>query len=683
MTEIAQLVGVPEKGILSGERWLVALLVAAVVLIAVDVRYAAEKARDQGAFAPLSALAVPEQEATTRVAIVRSDDAALPESVPLSHPLSYEQIEAMTRRAVDLAGGFDQLIRAGDRVLIKPCIVSPQVHRNTDVRVVKAVVRLVHQAAGGDVEVIVGEGSAEPTLSEIDYAPGFSTPSWEQLWNAGGYETLLADPDLASVNLRLSNLNGPWEDLVQVEIPGGGFVGYRAGKIWVHKDVLEADVHITVPALKLHPFTGITVGFKNNIGLYPGTRYGFSKRKGVPQDGFSTRLVHQDDLPQDWVDEEIVDMALVAGIDFAVVDAINCEHRRYRRNAILAGSDLVAVDHVASRLMGLNPDDIGHLTLASLAGMGTNDPARIETVGTPIDALWVPFPKWDAFSHDFGQSNRIWLLRGPFELDGIDDPMARAFVSDEANMRPHPGEEGWSEPIYFFDDRIDLGSYYDVEVGQEVAAYAFTYFDAPESQRAELWLGSDEDMRIYLNGQPVYEYSGYRTYGEQALVLAKVPVELREGENTLVVKALQRHWRFDFALNICEPETNPELDGNRVLGLQFRTEPAGITAVPEEGGHALPQEFVLGHNYPNPFNANTVIPYRVPTAGGSMPTKLAVYNVRGQLLRTLVDRPMAPGAHLRLWDGRAENGSAVASGVYWCRLQVGAQVGTQKLLLLR
>ena len=165
--------------------WFVILPSVIAVLVAADIRHAVQQPGTGGTFVPLSTFGVPGRTARTKVAIVRSDDPMLPEPVAVIRALTYGQVEAMTRRAVELAGGLDQLIHAGDRVLIKPCIVTPQVTRNTDVRVVKAVVRLVHEAAGGDVEVIVGEGSAEPTSSEIAYAHQFSKPSWEQLWDAG------------------------------------------------------------------------------------------------------------------------------------------------------------------------------------------------------------------------------------------------------------------------------------------------------------------------------------------------------------------------------------------------------------------------------------------------------------------------------------------------------------------
>lgn len=660
--------------------WFVLLPSVVAVLVGADIRHAVQQPDTGGTFVPLSAFGVPGRTAKTKVAIVRSDDPMLPEPVAVTRALSYEQVEAMTRRAVELAGGFDRLIHAGDQVLIKPCIVTPQVSRNTDVRVVKAVARLVHEAAGGDVEVVIGEGSAEPTSSELEYAHQFSKASWNELWDAGGYDELLSDPDLAGVNLRLSNLNGPREDLIYVDIPQGGRAAHNAGKVWVHKDVLNADVHITVPALKIHTFTGITVGLKNNIGLYPGTRYGFGKDSGVRRDDFRAKLIHQTDAPRDWVDEEIVDIALVAGIDFSVVDAIRCSHRQYRRNAIVAGRDVVAVDHVAARLAGVNPDDICHVTLASLAGMGTNDPQQIEIVGATIDTSWRPFRKRDHYSCDFGQSNRIWLLRGPFAVEGTDDPISHPFIPDETAVQPQPATDGWTEPIYFFDDRIDLGLYYDVRSGQELVSYAFTYFDAPRDQEAELWVGSDEAMRIYLNGEIVYDYTGTRPYSARDLVLDKVPVHIRGGDNTLMVKVLQQLRSYDFALNICEPETDPGFDGNRVFGLRFRTPPEDITAVAEEVGPGLPQGFELGQNHPNPFNPITNIRYQVP---GPAYARLMIYDLLGQELRTLVDGVVEAGHHLVEWDGKDDRGRDLSTGVYLYRLEAGSFIETRKALLVR
>ncbi|GAI08326.1 unnamed protein product, partial [marine sediment metagenome] len=74
---------------------------------------------------------------------------------------------------------------------------------------------------------------------------------------------------------------------------------------------------------------------------------------------------------------------------------------------------------------------------------------------------------------DFGQSNRTWILRGIFNADGIEDPIAHEFIPGEASFVPTAGVDGWTEPVYFFDDRISLGGYFSTPGGKSVA-YAFT-----------------------------------------------------------------------------------------------------------------------------------------------------------------------------------------------------------------
>jgi len=88
----------------------------------------------------------------------------------------------------------------------------------------------------------------------------------------------------------------------------------------------------------------------------------------------------------------------------------------------------------------------------------------------------------------------------------------------------------------------------------------------------------------------------------------------------------------------------------------------------------------LAQNYPNPFNPTTVIRYELPERASVF---LAVYNVRGELVRVLVDGEKPAGAHGVSWDGRSDVGVALASGVYFCRLQVGTSVLARKLILLK
>jgi hypothetical protein len=83
---------------------------------------------------------------------------------------------------------------------------------------------------------------------------------------------------------------------------------------------------------------------------------------------------------------------------------------------------------------------------------------------------------------------------------------------------------------------------------------------------------------------------------------------------------------------------------------------------------------------PNPFNPLTMIRYELP---GSMRAHLAVFDVRGALVRVLVDAPQPAGHHEIAWDGRDRSGRDVATGTYFYRLRAGGTASARKLTLLR
>ncbi len=94
----------------------------------------------------------------------------------------------------------------------------------------------------------------------------------------------------------------------------------------------------------------------------------------------------------------------------------------------------------------------------------------------------------------------------------------------------------------------------------------------------------------------------------------------------------------------------------------------------------LPKQFDLEQNYPNPFNPETVIRYSLRA---SEPVKLTVLNTLGQQVRTLVDDYQVAGTHTVTWDGRSSEGTSVASGIYFYRLQAGDYSETRKMTLLK
>jgi len=92
----------------------------------------------------------------------------------------------------------------------------------------------------------------------------------------------------------------------------------------------------------------------------------------------------------------------------------------------------------------------------------------------------------------------------------------------------------------------------------------------------------------------------------------------------------------------------------------------------------------LYQNHPNPFNPSTTIPFAIP--GGAETRRnalLAVYDIRGSLVKALVQGALSGGRHEAVWDGRNDRGESVASGIYFVQLSTGGYQASRKLILLR
>lgn len=121
-------------------------------------------------------------------------------------------------------------------------------------------------------------------------------------------------------------------------------------------------------------------------------------------------------------------------------------------------------------------------------------------------------------------------------------------------------------------------------------------------------------------------------------------------------------------------------------GLAVKILPGAATSVEKGAVPSVPAHFELFMNYPNPFNPQTLITYAVPR---TCHVELAILNVVGQKVRTLVSGRKSPGHHSALWDGRSDAGALVPAGVYFCRLdarsggETKGSVAVRKMLLVR
>lgn len=93
-----------------------------------------------------------------------------------------------------------------------------------------------------------------------------------------------------------------------------------------------------------------------------------------------------------------------------------------------------------------------------------------------------------------------------------------------------------------------------------------------------------------------------------------------------------------------------------------------------------PETFALHQNYPNPFNPSTSIRFEVPERSD---VSIKIYNVTGQLIRTLAERSYSAGQHEISWDGKNVAGKVVSSGTYVVKLVSGSFIQTRKMVLLR
>lgn len=120
-----------------------------------------------------------------------------------------------------------------------------------------------------------------------------------------------------------------------------------------------------------------------------------------------------------------------------------------------------------------------------------------------------------------------------------------------------------------------------------------------------------------------------------------------------------------------------------------------VTAVQEPRETKLPASFRLEQNYPNPFstagiasatsggNAGTIIRFEIPANLANVSAHLAIYNLRGELVRELLNTRLPAGKHFARWEGKDNTGREVAAGIYLYRLQAGNVVEMRKLSYLK
>ncbi|MBN1463939.1 MAG: DUF362 domain-containing protein [Paludibacteraceae bacterium] len=586
-----------------------AISLGVIALIAWDMAFHSTTSIVNGSFRADNLFTEQGTAPATSVAVIASDNVSLADPVSQTSTLTQIQIEDMVRTAINLVGGIGTYVQSGDSVLIKPNIVGANTYpaENTEPMVVLAIMKIIHDAYGDACTLIIGEGSAR-SISTFGGT----------LWGNTDYNlanlaanTYLTSNSIEWTYLDLNDEVADGANVVTVPTPWNltePFGGYCR----IHKILRSPNVKfINVPVLKMHE-PGITCCMKNQIGIGAGWWYGWNKISG----GEGPKMIHHSRFNETgnyktWQCEELTDLcSVIDHFDLNVVDATVCMQTKktyssaaqlIQYNTIVAGPDPVAVDHVCTRMIGSNPDDIAHLTMGDKIGLGTNDPDKITILGENIATKYTTrFDRSGGSPHStYGQGNRTWLISSAFASTN----MANDFFTPttDAALSPYNGAAGWSIPYYFFDDRIDLNSYHEYSGDESVITYLYTSVYSPTAlTNRELWINSEEDIKVWVNGTLIENYSGTRPNGN--LVSDKPLVNLQAGENTIIVKVLQTTGCYDFALNICDPGE----DGNRCDNIKFYiknyNEPAALNPNPTLSDPANKTQTVQLGNAITPIN---------------------------------------------------------------------------------
>ena len=94
----------------------------------------------------------------------------------------------------------------------------------------------------------------------------------------------------------------------------------------------------------------------------------------------------------------------------------------------------------------------------------------------------------------------------------------------------------------------------------------------------------------------------------------------------------------------------------------------------------IPKEFSLGHNYPNPFNPSTTIPFTISEPGLAVVT---IYDISGREIRQILNESLRSGFYSAIWDGKNSNGVPVSSGVYYYGLKTKTFNSFKKMILIK
>ena len=268
-----------------------------------------------------------------------------------------EEVDAAVRRAVDLLGGMSRFVRPGERILIKPNLLSakePSRAITTHPEIVRPVIRMVKEAG------------AIPILGD---SPGGAVKGVERVWEKTGMKALAEEEGVTLVNFETAGSRS-----MPIQHP-------LLESLQISNAVLDVDGIINLPKLKTHSMLLFSGGVKNFYGCVPGLRKAeYHKFAPLPRD-FSQLLAELYLLVKSKVRFSLVDG--IVGMEGNGPSAGDIR----TMNLIAAGEDTVALDTVLTTLLGLKTSRILYLGMIARKGGGTDDLSKISVIGDPAGSF--------------------------------------------------------------------------------------------------------------------------------------------------------------------------------------------------------------------------------------------------------------------------------------------------------
>ena len=541
------------------------------------------------------------------VTLVGSNYPTLSQPASLDAILTYDQVKEIVWTALDLDDSNESLrdvINDGDWVVIKPNIVTAPLiktsgqkatnywfngvaHKgqNTDLRVVKAVIEyLIHYENVSRISI--AEGSAEwGKLGEPETSSDFAMDGWTVHWAEFGnlsYEQIRND--INSVHPDLVDLvDLSYDSYRYVNVPdpfGSGINGMQRTGYYMPATVLDCDKWIDVAAMKTHSIASVTLAMKIRIGCLANQGY------GSPQSSYGE--LHR--YGEFGVLQAINDMYSFKPADYAIVECFWGTEGQgpqwgddLKRNFVVAGHNAVAVDVVSSATMGFNPWDLEYLHLAEMKNFGSLDLNKINMAGNTIDQVDYDFNKplmSPGNTSYIGRANRNWLFNGIHQ--GTD--LNYEYVENESTIQPFEGMnsngfvwEVYNSPV----DRMNIKDHFG-SAAEQCVVYGFTYINSEQAINANLKIGVDDGVKVWLNGNEVFSED---TGGAYIFPEHIVPVSLNEGVNTLMCKLLNYSGDFEFRLNVCDHDGDTPMEIEYALS---NTNSASISGYVNYYSNSLP-----------------------------------------------------------------------------------------------